>query len=495
MPGSSRGRRLFGAPVLLQDWDREAEEGAAQYWELFLDLLLVAGASSLADQFKENLNAYGLGEFTVFYLLLVDSWLLYTHHITSRFEDSSLAHSMVLFVYCVGFGGAIVNTGYADVQAFCWGALLQRFAILWMLGSLAACIPRARTFCFILAVIILCTMLGLLVVALWGDSVEHSTIIMTIFWMAACLEFMGEVVLNIFMDTASLIPINIEQTKERLGALELVMLGETVLSVCIIYKEMLSKGEIFGMEEEHDYDYERDMDGNVEVSEIIRSSSNKYHQPYYWALIFSFLLVFMFLLFYFHMQPAPADHAFRRSRFHGTAALLLHKVLGLAFLAVGTSIKLVVECLLSGDDKDMPLFASKLMGYGVGSALLLLFIMRYLHYGGRDGINFGGDKVLYYGRDPALDQIAMFWWWTVGVAALLPFVGVLTGVTLRMDPLILTSVHAGLLFWLCAIESYYSHLLQDGVLRQDGSVFVAMDEADERAYLVSAANEQVVSYN
>ena len=54
--GSSRGRRLFGAPVLLQDWDSEAEEGAAQYWELFLDLLLVAAASSLTDDFKENLS-------------------------------------------------------------------------------------------------------------------------------------------------------------------------------------------------------------------------------------------------------------------------------------------------------------------------------------------------------------------------------------------------------------------------------------------------------
>ena len=38
------GRRLRGAPVLLQDWDEEVEEGAAQYWELFLDLLLVAAS-------------------------------------------------------------------------------------------------------------------------------------------------------------------------------------------------------------------------------------------------------------------------------------------------------------------------------------------------------------------------------------------------------------------------------------------------------------------
>ena len=79
-----RGRMLFGAPVLLQDWDRESQH-AFQYWELFLDLLLVAAASAVTDQFKENLHVQGMGEFVVFYLSLLNGWLLYTHHITTRF--------------------------------------------------------------------------------------------------------------------------------------------------------------------------------------------------------------------------------------------------------------------------------------------------------------------------------------------------------------------------------------------------------------------------
>jgi len=86
MPHGSSGRKLIGAPILLQDWDSVAEEGAAQYWELFLDLLLVAAASSIADQFKETLSDEGsFWEFIVFFSVAMNAWLLYTHHYTARF--------------------------------------------------------------------------------------------------------------------------------------------------------------------------------------------------------------------------------------------------------------------------------------------------------------------------------------------------------------------------------------------------------------------------
>mmetsp|Transcript_7084 Transcript_7084/g.17310 ORF Transcript_7084/g.17310 Transcript_7084/m.17310 type:complete len:80 (+) Transcript_7084:92-331(+) len=65
---SSKARRLAAKPVLLQDWAEEGGEKAthactnssegggraAQYWELFLDLVLVAAASNVADGFKET---------------------------------------------------------------------------------------------------------------------------------------------------------------------------------------------------------------------------------------------------------------------------------------------------------------------------------------------------------------------------------------------------------------------------------------------------------
>ena len=140
----------------------------------------------------------------------------------------------------------------------------------------------------------------------------------------------------------------------------------------------------------------------------------------------------------------------------------------------------------------MPAFASKLMGYGVGSALIVLFIMRYLHYGGKDGINFG-NRVLNYGQDASLDKIASYWWWTVGIAALLPCVGVFTGMTLQLEPLPLAGVHAALLFVLCVFESYYSHLLQDGALCQEEHSG-ENSLSNEKAQLVTASSTKEVSY-
>jgi low temperature requirement protein LtrA len=417
---SRGGRRLFGETILLQDWDRLADEGAAQYWELFLDLLLVAAASCLADQYKEDEN---FGEFVQFYLILVNGWALYTHHITSRFEDASLAHSMLLFVFFVGFGYSSVNVGLEHASAFAAGALLQRVSVLIMLANTAYCLPRARYFCGVLAILIGFAMIGL-GVACWGGE----RMALTGLLIAAIIESFGEAIMSRFIDGHRLVPVNIEHTKDRLGALELVMLGETALSVTLTYREVVAR------------------------EDIVHGTEN----DYYWVLGLSFLLIFMFTLLLFHMQPAPSEHAFRRSRYHGVGVFLAHKILGLCLLAVGVSIKLVVDAVLL--QEDLLMFGYRLMGWGSGSALFLLFVIRYLHHGGKTELRFG-NKVWVHGQNPDTDRVAALWWWTIGIAWLLPFVGIATGVTTR-DPLSATTMHAALLFLLCLIESFYSHTIE-----------------------------------
>lgn len=443
----SRGRRLFGVPVLLQDWDDETEEGAFQYWELFLDLLLVAAASSITDQFKDSQE---LGEFVVFYMIILNGWLLYTHHITLRFQDNSLAHSMVLFVYCIGFGYEIVNAGYEYTRVFCYGAVLQRFSVLTMLASIACAIPRARAMCAVIGSLTTFTTILLLVVGIGLKDAEDksmklssSPVLFVCFWAAALLEFCGEAFMMNMLSGRRMIPVNIDQTKERLGAMELVMLGESVLSVCIIYREFQAKREL-----------EEGVGG--EDKAVIR---------FYYVLGFSFLLIFMFLLLYFHMQPSPTDHAFRRSRFHGTALLILHKVLGLTYLAVGTATKLIVEDVLE-DQPEKSALTTQLMGYGVGASILVMFGMRYLHYGGRGHINFG-TQCLYFGVDPHLDRLANTWWATVFLAGILPILGTVSGWTTQFDPIALLGIHAGWVFLLVLMESSFSHALQDGATKQN----------------------------
>jgi low temperature requirement protein LtrA len=426
----SQGRKLIGAPILLQDWDREAEEGAAKYWELFLDLLLVAAASSVADQFEENLNFDGFLEFTVFYLITINGWMLYTHHISTRFEDSSLTHSLVLFAYLIGFGACIVNTGFENASSFAAGALIQRGSVLVMLATVSYNINRARYFCGVLAIVTGLAMVGFSVALVARE--DNESMVRTGLWIAAFIESSTELFMIGLIDMNRLIPINIEQSKERLGALELIVLGETVSSVTNTYRELRSKERVATTEE----------------------------AMYYWLLGLSFLLIFMFTLLYFHMQPAPDGHAFRRSRLHGTILFVAHKVLGLALLTVGVSVKLVVRSVVVNE--EMSPFASRLMGIGVGGALALLLLMRYLHYGGRTTFSFGHNMMFRWGDRFDLDRIASIWWFTMGVAWLLPFWGIATGVTTG-DPLISTALHAGLLFVLCIAESTFTHMIIEGL--------------------------------
>jgi len=160
----------------------------------------------------------------------------------------------------------------------------------------------------------------------------------------------------------------------------------------------------------------------------------------------------MFTLLFFHMQPPPAEHAFRRSRTRGTLCFLAHKVLGLALLTVGVSVKLVVEVVMDPDEDSVSPFGCRLMGLGVGAALVTLLFIRYMHYGNKSEF-YVGDHLVRVGVDPVMDRLLNIWWWTVGVAAVIPFVTLpwTTG-----HPLVATAIYAGLVFLLCILETSYT---------------------------------------
>jgi len=82
------------------------------YWELFSDLLLVAAASSIAENLEEEPNFKGWIKFAILYFIFINGWLLYVHHYNTRFVDSSLAHCLTLFFYYLGMAGSIVNADF-----------------------------------------------------------------------------------------------------------------------------------------------------------------------------------------------------------------------------------------------------------------------------------------------------------------------------------------------------------------------------------------------
>jgi len=104
----------------------------------------------------------------------------------------------------------------------------------------------------------------------------------------------------------------------------------------------------------------------------------------YTLLALAFLLVFMFTLLYFHMQPPPSLHAFRRSKELGWSIFTLHKLTGLSLLAVGMAIKLAVSTVV--EKRQLSPFASRLLGIAVDASMMNLLFMRLCHFAGRHNV-------------------------------------------------------------------------------------------------------------
>jgi len=444
---SSIGRRLVGTAVLWQDWDQEAGEGTVRYWELFTDLLMVAAASAIADNLQEEQSMEGFGEFALLYFAIVNGWLLYTHHYTSRFEETSLMHSFVLFFFLLGMAVAIVNASYHTARLFSLGIVLQRVSFLCMIIPIGFYLIRARAFLVAMGSVTLVTTSCFVLSALRPDWAVYC-------WTAAAIiDYSTESFLTWVLPGTKLIPINIEHTKDRLGVLVLVMLGETVISSTITYREYAADSSI--------------QEGT----------------QYYIVLSLSFLLIFMFTLIFFNMQPAPRDHALRRSRLAGTLVLVLNKTLGLSLLSVGVSIKLAVKAVAEND--ALSRFASALLGLAVGISMMILFGMRCCHYAGR----------LPRPNDPPDVRLLMWIWWAVfAVFSVIPFFFVWA-----TSPMTALALYSSLLLILCVVESWFTHVLEKHLPNGDTEAPHGNQEArpliSEHGMYDSVAKEMGIDYH
>jgi hypothetical protein len=133
--------------------------------------------------------------------------------------------------------------------------------------------------------------------------------------------------------------------------------------------------------------------------------------------------------------------------------MLLTRLLGLAVLTVGVSVKWIVASVLLKDERNA-VYVMRLQGIGVGCGLLLLYCIRVLHHGGRDTLQVG-NYLLRIGDDAMLDTIVHVWWWSFALSSLVPFLMAFT----MKDPIALTVSNAGLLLFLCILESFFVHLM------------------------------------
>jgi low temperature requirement protein LtrA len=361
---------------------------------------MVAAASSMADNLKEDQTWQGVVEFTTLYMVMVKGWLLYTHHYTSRFEESSLLHTFVLFFFLLGMASSNVNAGYDTARMFSLSVVLQRVALLCMLVPIMFCLERARYFCAVYSSVVAGSTLLFFVAAILPDRAP-------ILWaVIACSEHFLEFWVPHFIPGDKLVPVNIDHTQDRLGVLVMVMLGETVISATITYRE---------------------LDHHSNAGDGSR---------YYVVLMLSFLLIFMFMQLFFNAQPAPKDSALRRSRTLGSILVILNKTLGLTLLLIGVSIKIAVEAVTEGEDLNR--FAAHLLCIGVGFSMLIILGMRACHYGG---------KLPRPTDPPYVQRLMVIWWILVGVVSFVPFLFI----GFR-DPVVALAMQSGLLVILLSLK-------------------------------------------
>uniref|UniRef100_A0A7S0ZIH1 Sugar phosphate transporter domain-containing protein n=1 Tax=Timspurckia oligopyrenoides TaxID=708627 RepID=A0A7S0ZIH1_9RHOD len=97
-------------------------------------------------------------------MIIVNGWLMYTHHYTARFEEPSLFHSFTLFFFLIGMAASVVNASFETITEFSLSVALQRAAILIMMIPVYVFIQRARTFvvsfCLFMSISLLCFLIA-----------------------------------------------------------------------------------------------------------------------------------------------------------------------------------------------------------------------------------------------------------------------------------------------------------------------------------------------
>mmetsp|Transcript_771 Transcript_771/g.1555 ORF Transcript_771/g.1555 Transcript_771/m.1555 type:complete len:349 (+) Transcript_771:129-1175(+) len=339
----------------------------------------------------------------------------------------------MLFFYLLGMALTIVHASVETARGFALGIVMQRFAFLLMMAQVTA-LPRARRFAAVLVAVVSISVILFLATGIFTYK-DHS--VTRLIWLAAAiLDMSTEGFFVLCLSKQHLVPINIEHSTDRLGVLVLVMMGESVISASFSYRE-----------------YMQEELGDKETEGL------------YILLVFAFLLVFMFTLIYFHMQPHPEDHGFRRSRTAGISVLALHKVLGLTLLLVGVSIKAATAAVTEGGRLEQ--FTQPLLNYSVGASMLTMFGLRCCHYLGKlPNESHMGD----------VRSLMNIWWAMFCIASVCPFFFP------QWDgrPIPSLIVCSLWLLVLCLVETSFTHVLESHLV-------VAVEESTEQTPLQNGA--------
>ncbi|KAF0687179.1 Aste57867_21035 [Aphanomyces stellatus] len=365
-------RTFSSRPSFSADWNGNYEEKSAQWFELFMDLIMVAACANVADKLKDDLTHDGFLNYLLVFTMYVASWQKYTFF-NARFSEDSFVHYSMLYVLLAGLGGMVMAGDPSP--GFTIGLLLVRVAMVLMYLNVYFQLHETRKTLWI-------------EILLSGSS---SLVLLTsLFLPSSCTVpcyvvcFFIEVIFRYiwafqgwFLDPDHPhIPMNIEHTSERYGCFVMVVLGEAILSSTINTKP---------------------------------SDKANFTTRYYAVMLLSFLVNFSMAMYYFAMRPPRKFHAMRRGLLGLISFVVLHLCLLPSLLTMSVSTKLIADAVL----KQAPLESSSVWTLFGAMALALAFMfgIRLAHFVG----------VQPAPHDPIeVKMIKYHWWVLVGLSPLIP---------------------------------------------------------------------------
>ncbi|KAF0685781.1 Aste57867_22389 [Aphanomyces stellatus] len=370
-------RSVRAVPTYSADWKGDYEEKAAEWFELFLDLMMVAVCSNVAHKLEAHLDGHGVANFLFMFSLYFATWQLYTHY-NARFNESSLLHYVLLFGLLCGIGGMVLSSEPGN--GFTFGLILTRLSVLGMYTNAVLLLPSTRPY-LSYELGIIGAELAALVVSL-AVGTHHGFIACYLVLLAVTFVVRPLVIVHRdALHSAARIPLNIDHYSERFGCIVLVVLGEAVLNSIIKLDQ-------------------KDHDGGDGVT-----------ARFYATMVLSLLIVFALAIFYFGTQPPRELHALRRSVYHGMGFSYIHYVLLAGLLAFGTAITILTE----EASVYQPMHAAQvwLLFGSLSVTMASILLIRLFHFGGRSVI--ATDMLV-------VQRIKRIWWCFAFSAPVVPLV-------------------------------------------------------------------------
>lgn len=351
------------------------QEKSAEWSELFLDLVMVAACSNVAEEFEEDFTWRGLRQFVIVFQLMLSGWLNKTA-LSSRFTDNSLVTDMSTYVYFLGLSMMAMNPIPGNV--FTVAAIVQRVGLLCLYLPVLSSLEETSRDDIKKEVSILVGSICFLFISL---AVGSPLAVLFFVW---ALEVPSNLWVTLTLGFRSIrlgrlrTPINIDHFSERQSCMVMVVLGESVVSAVMNTKELSDPAQMRLL---------------VGVAP---------------SLLISYYLATM----YYAIVPTRETHAQRRSCTHGVAYVLIHQLLFQSLLGVGVGTKFATTALTTGSH----LGKSKLclLFFSAALSIFSIFMVRFLHF---------------WGREPFLRDLAWvrrtknIWWGCAICSPLLPIIG------------------------------------------------------------------------